>query len=130
MTISAKFEGKCKGFPKPDGSLTVHQWKAGDQIHYQKEPKCVCINEECFNHQKSQNQPVQQKLPNQIQPRTDSEKTDDNKAMLEINWQMAKAEALKTIPLQDSAEEFGANNQRVILAEVFFKSLVLNWVRN
>ena len=128
MTISAKFEGKCKGLPN-DGNLIVHSWKIGDQIHYQKEPKCVCINEECFNYQKSQT-PSSPVTASQTPSRTESEKTDDNARMIEINWQIAEAKALKIIPKQDSAEEFAANNQRLILAEVFYKSLVLNWVRN
>ncbi len=51
MTISSQYQGKCKGFKNNDGTMTVHNWGVGDQIFYQRDPKCICINESCFNQQ-------------------------------------------------------------------------------
>jgi len=67
--------------------------------------------------------------------RTESEKTDDAKHMIEILWTMAHTKALEVFPLHGSnesvegQEEFWHNKDRVILAEVFFKQLSYNWSR-
>ncbi len=52
MTISSQYEGKCKGIKNDDGTLTIHNWSVGDQIYYQREPKCICVNQTCFEKQK------------------------------------------------------------------------------
>jgi hypothetical protein len=51
MTINSQYEGKCKGFKNEDGTLTIHNWSVGDLIFYQREPKCICINQQCFEKQ-------------------------------------------------------------------------------
>lgn len=132
MTINSQYEGKCKGFKNPDGTLTVHTWDVGSQIHYQKMPKCICINEACFNQQKAGAGTPAQSPPvgsPSLKTRTESEKTEDNVHMLDINWTIAEAKAIRVIPKQDMGEDFGNNQQRVILAEVFYKSLVSNWLK-
>lgn len=132
MTIISQYDGKCKGFKNPDSTLTIHTWSKGQQIHYQKEPKCICTSEDCFNQQKASAGTPAQSPPTgspSLKQRTESEKFDDNTRMIEMNWGIAEAKAFKVIPKQDTAEEFGNNNQRVILAEVFYKSLVSNWLK-
>lgn len=41
--IKAKFDGGCK--------LCGNFWSVGDDIFYQKNPKAICITEECFKQQ-------------------------------------------------------------------------------
>ncbi len=45
MTITSNYDGKCKKCDK--------EWKVGQQIYWQKEPKCICIDSQCFESQKS-----------------------------------------------------------------------------
>lgn len=42
-TISAKFKGDCH--------ICGNDWKVGDIIFYQKTPKAICIDKECFTEQ-------------------------------------------------------------------------------
>jgi len=51
MTIQSQYEGKCKGYTNDAGELTIHSWRVGDQIFYQRDPKCICINADCFEKQ-------------------------------------------------------------------------------
>jgi len=64
--------------------------------------------------------------------RTESEKTEDARHMIEILWGMASHKALEVIPKggEGESEAFADNGQRLILAEVFYKSLTYSWVRN
>ena len=50
MTIKAKFAGSCK--------LCGEEWSKDFDIHYSREPRAICINEQCFNKQKG-NSPQQ-----------------------------------------------------------------------
>jgi hypothetical protein len=52
MTLSSQYEGKCKGYTNDAGELIIHSWRVGDQIFYQRDPKCICINADCFEKQK------------------------------------------------------------------------------
>ena len=60
MTLVSQYDGTCKKCNKA--------WKVGESIYYQKEPKCICIDSQCFESQKagtttSSNQtPIQQDL--------------------------------------------------------------------
>jgi hypothetical protein len=47
--ISAKFDGSCK--------VCGSEWKVGDQIHYSKDPKATCSDEECFKQQGGSTKP-------------------------------------------------------------------------
>lgn len=51
MTINSQYEGKCKGDKNDDGTLTIHNWSVGDLIFYQRDPKCICVNQACFEKQ-------------------------------------------------------------------------------
>ena len=42
-TISAKFDGSCK--------ICGESWSIGKQIFYQKTPKAICVDKECFLQQ-------------------------------------------------------------------------------
>ena len=65
------------------------------------------------------------------QGRTESEKTEDAKHMIEILWGMASHKALEVIPKSNGEDEkFADQTQRLILAEVFYKSLTYSWVKN
>ncbi len=44
MTIKAKFAGSCK--------LCGEEWSKDFDIHYSREPRAICINEQWFNKQK------------------------------------------------------------------------------
>ena len=41
--ISAKFVGGCK--------ICGNEWRVGEQLFYQKNPKAICSDEECFKSQ-------------------------------------------------------------------------------
>ena len=41
--ITAKYAGLCK--------VCGSEWKVGEKICYQKEPKAICVDEACFNEQ-------------------------------------------------------------------------------
>lgn len=41
--IKAKYEGGCK--------MCGDSWNVGDDIYYQKNPKAICIDEQCFKQQ-------------------------------------------------------------------------------
>lgn len=43
IQIQAKFVGNCK--------ICGSSWNTGEQIWYQKSPKALCIDEECFTQQ-------------------------------------------------------------------------------
>lgn len=45
MTIKAKFAGNCKS--------CSNDWGVGDEIHYSKDPRAICTDEQCFNKQKA-----------------------------------------------------------------------------
>jgi len=136
MILASQWDGKCKGTVNESGEIVIHTWKVGESIHYQANPKCVCVNEQCFEKQKNAvSDPAQNKQQITAQNRTESEKTDDAKHMLEILWTMAHTKALEVFPLHGSnasvegQEEFWHSKDRVILAEVFFKQLSYNWSR-
>ena len=99
--MKSQWSGKCKGMQTADG-LTIHSWKVNDEIFYQKEPKCICVNEECFKKQQEQAQqpaanpaqiPSSAALNVNLPPRSESERTDDCSHMLEILWSMAEQKA-------------------------------------
>jgi len=63
--------------------------------------------------------------------RTEAEKTEDARHMIEILWGMASHKALEVIPKSNGEDEnFADQGQRLILAEVFYKSLTYSWVKN
>jgi len=137
MTLTSQWDGKCKGQKTAAGTV-IHEWKVGQQIWYQKEPKCVCVNEDCFEEQKAaaaQPHPAQGMAdaraanPPAKYERTESERTEDCKHMIEILWGMASTKALYIIPKQQDEEGFADNRDRLILAEVLYKSLTYNWTR-
>lgn len=135
MTLTSQWDGKCKGQKTAAGTV-IHEWKVGQQIWYQKEPKCVCVNEDCYEEQKAaagQPHPAQAiagaKSVYATEPRTESERTEDAKHMIEILWGMAKAKALEVIPISGGGEEFWENRDRLIFAEVLYKSLTYSWTR-
>ena len=109
--------------------LTIHSWKVNDEIFYQKEPKCICVNEECFKKQQEEAKGAASPTPvapsTTLPQRSGTERTEECKAMLEILWPMAlkKAETVVAVDTDDSKK------QRLILAEVIFKKLVDNWNR-
>lgn len=41
--IKAKFDGACK--------ICGEEWSVGDNLFYQKNPKAICANEQCFTQQ-------------------------------------------------------------------------------
>jgi len=41
--MESKYEGKC--------NVCQNTWKAGDNIFYQKDPKVICANKECYEDQ-------------------------------------------------------------------------------
>ena len=41
--IKAKYDGGCK--------MCGDSWNVGDDIYYQKNPKAICIDEQCFKQQ-------------------------------------------------------------------------------
>ena len=41
--MSSKYSGKC--------NLCEKSWNVGEQMFYQKDPKCMCIDKECFEKQ-------------------------------------------------------------------------------
>jgi len=41
--IKAKFDGGCK--------ICGAEWSVGDDLFYQKNPKAICAEEQCFNQQ-------------------------------------------------------------------------------
>ena len=41
--ITGKYAGNCK--------ICGSDWKVGEQIFYQKDPKAICIDKECFEEQ-------------------------------------------------------------------------------
>lgn len=137
MTLTSQWDGKCKGFSNPDGTITIHTWKANDEIHYQKDPKCVCSDEACFNQQKGaagQTAPPagQSQLPTPpVDVRTESERTDDAKHMVEICWTIANTKAFEVLPKRDGENTNDPNyvKQRLILAQVMFKAAVYSWTR-
>jgi len=139
MTLSSQWAGKCKGMKTAAGTV-IHEWKVGQTIWYQAEPKCVCSNEQCFEQQKAaaaEPHPAQAMANTKVEyakePRTESDKTEDCKHMIEILWMMAQAKALEVVPLAEGAEQgelFWMNKDRLILAEVFYKSLTYNWAKN
>tara|TARA_R100000406_G_C3109388_1_gene123928 strand:- start:971 stop:1372 length:402 start_codon:yes stop_codon:yes gene_type:complete len=45
--MGTKIKGKYSGICKICGS----DWKVGDEIFYQKEPKAICADKECFEEQ-------------------------------------------------------------------------------
>ena len=136
MTMSSNWDGKCKGTVNENGEIIIHTWKAGEPIHYQKEPKCVCVNEQCYDRQKTAaGNPATQKQQQAqtTEKRTESEKTEDAIHMADILWTLSAKKALEVFPLQGTevsaqgTEQFWHNRDRVILAEVFFKQLSYNW---
>jgi len=137
MTLSSQWDGKCKGTINENGEIVIHTWKAGEPIYYQKEPKCICKNEQCYDRQKTAvGNPAEQKQQQgtgnlySVQVRTESEKTEDSIHMADILWTLSAKKALEVFPLHVSegeSELFWHNKDRVILAEVFFKQLSYNW---
>jgi len=128
MTISSQWDGKCNGTVNENGEIVIHTWKAGEAIHYQKDPKCVCKNEQCYDRQKAAaGNPAQnkQKTPT-TQIRTEAEKTEDAVHMLHILWSMADKKSKEICPVLDD-ENFEYRKQRLIIAQVFFKALSYNW---
>ena len=131
MTLTSQYAGTCKVCNKT--------WKVGNEIWYQKDPKAICIDEQCFERQKAgtttgvQTGVMAAPTVNYPQPRTESEKTEDACHMIEILWQLAQKKALEVIPLREvqstEPEEFWHNKDRIILAEVFYKSLTYSWTR-
>jgi len=131
LTLTSQYTGKCKVCGK--------EWKVGNEIWYQKEPKAICIDEQCFERQKSGTTTLTPPTVNYPPPtgnpptaaRTESERTEDAKHMIEILWQMASAKALEVIPMTNQAdgELFWQNKDRIILAEVLYKSLTYSWTR-
>ena len=43
VKMTAKYRGDCK--------VCGSEWKVGDQMFYQKEPKVICIDESCYTEQ-------------------------------------------------------------------------------
>ena len=41
--ITAKYAGMCK--------ICGSEWKVGEKIFYQKDPKAICVEEDCFDEQ-------------------------------------------------------------------------------
>jgi hypothetical protein len=41
--ITGKYAGNCK--------ICGSDWKVGEQIFYQKDPKAICVDKECFEEQ-------------------------------------------------------------------------------
>ena len=128
MTLTSQYAGKCKVCGK--------EWKVGNEIWYQKDPKAICIDEQCFERQKSGTTTLTSPTVNYPEPtpaRTESEKTEDAKHMIEILWMMAQTKATEVIPMRSvqstEPEEFWHNKDRLILAEVFYKSLTYSWTR-
>ena len=122
MTLTSQYAGKCKVCGK--------EWKVGNEIWYQRDPvKCICIDEQCFEKQKGGTGTAA--APAAPTARTESERTEDCKHMIEILWGMASAKALEVIRTEAEPEErFWENRDRLILAEVFYKSLTYNWMKN
>ncbi len=55
--MKSQYAGKCKGFKNSDGNTIIHSWEIGTDIFYQKEPKCICSDKECFDAQLTANGP-------------------------------------------------------------------------
>jgi len=127
--MKSQWEGKCKGMKTADG-LMVHSWKVNDEIFYQKNPKCICINEACFKKQQEEASgaasPSPGSPPTTLPPRSESERTEDCSHMIEILWSMADKK-VKAI-IKDNPGEL-ENKDIIILKEVFFKGLVETWNR-
>lgn len=43
IKINAKFNGECK--------ICGSSWSVGQDMWYQKDPKAICVDEECYQHQ-------------------------------------------------------------------------------
>ena len=83
--IKAKYEGRCK--------MCGSTWRVGDEISYQKNPKAICADKECFKEQggtmfdqqsfgsSSKNDTIVTKLP-------DCEVSDDIKKLTDIGDQL------------------------------------------
>ncbi len=133
--MKSKWSGKCPGMRTDQGSI-IHDWPEGAEIFYQKEPKCICINEECFKKQKEQAQqpaanPAQIPSSASLPPRSESERTDDCSHMIEILWEMAEKKANKIVHFDDKVKyPDDYIRQKLILAEVLFKGLVETWNRD
>ncbi len=50
--ITGKYAGNCK--------ICGSDWRVGEQIFYQKEPKAICIDKECFEEQGGKFTPYKQ----------------------------------------------------------------------
>jgi hypothetical protein len=50
--IKGKFAGQCK--------ICGSDWRVGDDIYYQKEPKAICADKECFEEQGGKFTPYKQ----------------------------------------------------------------------
>ena len=134
--MKSQWAGKCKGMQTADGQI-IHSWNVDDEIFYQKEPKCICINEECFKKQQAAatatttSSSSSTSPPTTLPPRSESERTDDCSHMLEILWSMAENKSKKIVGWEqtgDKSEDF--IKQQIILAEVLFKGLVVTWNRD
>jgi len=127
MTLTSQYDGTCKVCNKT--------WKVGNQLWYQKDPKAICIDEQCFEAQKAAAgaphpaQGMADARAVQNPTRTESERTEDCKHMIEILWGMAEAKALEVIPKREAGEQFADHRDRLIFAEVLYKSLTYNWTR-
>jgi len=130
--MKSQWAGKCKGMQTAEG-LIIHEWKVNDEIFYQKEPKCICKNEECFKKQQeaatSSSSPppvVPPSPPTTLPPRSESERTEECSHMLNILWPMAEKKAENAVPVDTD----DSKKQRLILAEVMFKKLADCWNRD
>jgi len=98
--MKSKWSGKCPGMRTADG-LIIHEWAEGAEIYYQKEPKCICIKEECFKKQQEEAKGVASSPPasppTTLPPRSESERTEECSHMLEILWDMAEKKSIKIV---------------------------------
>ncbi len=137
--MKSQYEGKC--------GVCGTTWKPGDEIHYQKDPKCICKDRTCWDKQVAAG--GADKLKNSaphgqaatVPQRTDEAKLMDSKKMLELLWCPALTEAAKVYPDIPQTETHGVANitwqgeqkerirQRMILAQTFFKAMVAEWTR-
>lgn len=132
--MKSNYAGKCKGM-KTEQGIIIHEWKPGDEIFYQKDPKCICINEECFK--KQQENASGQTLSNKTVavPQRDLEtRTKDAREQLEMLWPMCLQKACviyhpdydiqKASQLQSDDTHF---KDILILAQCLFKGLSYRW---
>ena len=141
MALKSQYSGSCKAC----GS----SWNQGDDVHYKKDPKCICSNKTCFDQQVTaggldmllaqiklgQVKPAESQKPESkptVQQKTDrtiEQRTKDCTEMMTLILPIAFKHAREIDEIKNITDPTTKAHQTLIVAQCFFKGLVEDWTR-